>query len=90
MTKDEAIYILSDMRSEYNCFSHVEGGRYHALCMGIEALNEQKRGKWSHEQLYSTSGGTYAVIRCSECKAQYPIWDTKYCPNCGARMDGET
>ena len=38
MTKEEAITILSDIRSEYNCFSHTEGGRYHALSMGIEAL----------------------------------------------------
>lgn len=48
-----------------------------------------KHGKWKHERLPSTSGGTYAVVRCSECKSQFPMWETKYCPNCGARMDGD-
>ena len=48
-----------------------------------------KHGRWEHERLPSTNGGTYAVVRCSECKSQFPMRETKYCPNCGARMDGD-
>lgn len=31
-------------------------------------------------------------IRCSKCNMEFDIsceWYSKYCPNCGARMDGE-
>lgn len=38
MTKEEAIFHLSDLRSYYNCFSQEEADTYHALSMGIEAL----------------------------------------------------
>lgn len=45
-----------------------------------------RHGHWTHERLVSTSGGTYAVVRCSECKWQHPMLETKFCPNCGAKM----
>jgi hypothetical protein len=48
-----------------------------------------RRGRWKYERLPSTSGGSYAVVRCSECEYQYPMAETRYCPNCGAKMDGE-
>lgn len=47
-----------------------------------------RHGRWGHERLPSTSGGSYSVVRCSECKYQYPMTEVNYCPNCGARMDG--
>ena len=63
----------------------------HALIPYISdapTIDPVRHGEWSHEQMLSTSGGTYAVIRCSECMSQYPMWETNYCPNCGANMDG--
>ena len=33
-----------------------------------------------------------AALRCSHCKIAFKkelLWRNKYCPNCGARMDGE-
>lgn len=50
-----------------------------------------RHGRWKHERLPSTSGGSYAVavVRCSVCGYQYPMAETHFCPNCGARMDGE-
>ena len=82
MTKEEAITILSDIRSEYNCFSHIEGGRYHALSMGIEALEERKNGKWGKIDNWTS--------KCSICgKVTLTLSHHKkynYCPNCGARM----
>lgn len=50
-----------------------------------------KHGKWtqtyaSWSQNYDTSKNIR--YRCSECNG-IAVWDTKYCPNCGARMDGE-
>ena len=45
-----------------------------------------KRGKWENTN-------TPNQLRCSNCEiihliTQYPHGDIKYCPNCGARMDG--
>lgn len=39
--------------------------------------------------------GNYGFKRCSECKSQWDMSITnnifaKYCPRCGARMDGDT
>ena len=53
-------------------------------------LTEPKHGRWISEHLASTSGGSYAVVRCSVCKAQFPMYKTNYCPNCGARMMDES
>ena len=79
MTKEEAIFTLSDIRSEYNCFSHIEGGRYHALSMGIEALKERKHGKWIPNGMFE--------YKCSAC-GELNTFRTKtpYCFNCGSRM----
>jgi len=49
-----------------------------------------KHGRWKHEHLVSTGGGTYEVVRCSLCGWQYPTFETNFCPHCGARMDGGT
>lgn len=48
-----------------------------------------RHGRWKKDYLCSTSGGTYSVIRCSECDFQFPMTVTNYCPNCGAIMDKE-
>lgn len=42
---------------------------------------EVKYGEWVHGE---------CVLHCSECGVEtYPENITPYCPNCGARMDGE-
>lgn len=61
----------------------------HAIRHAVRLSTERKIGKWSRENLVATVGGTYSVVRCSECKAQFPFWETKFCPNCGADMRGE-
>jgi len=83
--------ILSEIRSEYNCFNEEEEQRYWALSRGIQALlHEPKHGRWEPD----------AVDKwvCSECGTGnryayswniegYKLQD-RYCPNCGAKMDG--
>lgn len=70
-------------------------GYAHAMAEVEELINDApiiypvKHAYWIHEHLPSTNGGTYAVVRCSECKSQFPMWETKYCPDCGAKMDKE-
>ena len=43
MIKEEAIAMLSDIRSDYNCFDENEEPKYHALSMAIEALRDKLR-----------------------------------------------
>ena len=48
-----------------------------------------RHGKWIHEVRYTIDSlHSYQQYRCSECGMTY-ITNTKYCPNCGARMDEE-
>ncbi len=39
-----------------------------------------KHGKWTVTPVY---------IKCSECGESFMLIPQNYCPNCGARMDGE-
>lgn len=59
-----------------------------AMDYALEQIpSAEKTGKWLHERLLSTTGGTYPVTRCSVCQNTMPFeWETPYCPNCGARM----
>lgn len=50
-------------------------------------VREDVHAHWIHERLVSTSGGSYPIIRCSACQWQYPMSETRFCPNCGAVMD---
>ena len=95
MNKEEAIEILSEMRSEYNLFGdEEEATRYHVLSWAIKEMNGEsvKHGKWIENK---GGFGWY----CSECKKydyyaycwsseneKYELQDN-YCPNCGAKMD---
>lgn len=49
-------------------------------------------GKWIDEDYYSEHTNVH-VYRCSECgwhMIAYPDELFRYCPSCGARMDGES
>lgn len=59
-------------------------------CEQIATATPVKHAHWIHEHLASTSGGSYAVVRCSNCLSQYPMTEENYCPHCGAKMDEVT
>lgn len=97
--KEEAVAILSDIRSGYNCFDIDEEPKYRALSIAIEALKEHRTGKWAHgRELWREQIGDaiisigYENWRCGECgalvkdEASKVLW--KYCPWCGAKMEG--
>ena len=53
-----------------------------------DTVDPVKHGEWIH-----SSSTAYLTVSCSECgyKVNHFLstWQTaKYCPNCGARMDG--
>ncbi len=77
------------MKAFYNTPKHRQTWHHAWWLINHAKLVEPKTGRWIHERLASTNGGTYAVVRCSVCKSQFPMWETNYCPNCGARMEVE-
>lgn len=48
-----------------------------------------RHGRWEFVEQRFYRGEFVNLFRCSECKVATDTNST-YCPNCGARMDGET
>lgn len=94
MSREEAIEILSDMRAEYNLFGdEEEATRYHVLSWAIQEMKatqpERKTGRWIEWDEDCT-------WECSSCGEPWTLIEgtpkqngMNYCPNCGARMEGE-
>lgn len=59
---------------------HFCGGQ--VVDAGGYGFEERKTGKWVHLP------NVWGVVFCSECNYDLRINDTKYCPNCGAKMEG--
>ncbi len=56
----------------------------------IADVAEVKHGKWDFPIFTDSEDGLDPRVKCSVCggvEAAFVRW--KYCPNCGARMDGE-
>lgn len=86
MTREDAIEILKGIQD------NLEETRFLERCaidMGIEALQEPKKGHWI---VTSDGYGDNAYIcECSECKDTVWVYKDadrkwKYCPSCGADM----
>ena len=47
-------------------------------------------GKWEEDEppKHYIFTGVDVIYRCSECNNRF-VHDTHYCPNCGAKMDGD-
>lgn len=57
-----------------------------AIINNAPTVDAVKHGHWIYERINDTRGGSYSVVYCSNCQAHVP-WVTKYCLNCGAKMD---
>ena len=87
MTRKEAIEAVKTAfgmwECEFDCFGEDWTNEHKARDMAIEALKEQKTGKW---QKYE--GRFEYDWECSECGCS--AWEkTDYCAHCGARMERE-
>ena len=87
----DLIIRLSELRSQYSCFDESERDAYHTLSEAIEALQNQKTGKWvEHEEWYDT------YYECSSCGEEFSLIEGtpkdngyNYCPSCGTKMECE-
>ena len=48
-----------------------------------------KHGRWIEGEMVIDDGVGGHIYHCSECEDWYHAWTPNYCPNCGAKMDGD-
>ena len=86
-------WLEKDVHDQYSL------GLLHGCEYDVDLINEPPvadvvpvvHGRWINEGVYVTTAyGSLDVYRCSVCDREITIDDfDSYCPNCGARMDGE-
>ena len=88
--KEHAIIILAEVMAFATVMSEeqmesttLEAGETYSAGDAAEIV---RHGHWEHEHCANPEDDT---IRCSVCGKRKLIFETRYCPNCGARMDKE-
>lgn len=87
MTLNGAIKQLHELRSAEDMPIYYKPAIAEVINVLLIDVREVKHGRWIYEQLpLPLSDGSKECVRCSVCNTH---WDneSKYCPNCGARMD---
>lgn len=90
MTNQEAREELADLADSLNLIPSTRKGQ--AMQMALDALKEQKTGKWVGIEYdgYADGNPVYDVWECSCCHEEYEgDFDSlpNYCPECGAKME---
>lgn len=93
MTNQEAIEILMGILTEAteyeNSVCYVTEVDREPLEMAIKALKSQKTGHWIADvDKWGDVVTTINGYKCSEC-GMFNTDKDNYCPNCGAKMEGE-
>lgn len=63
--------------------------RYRIKCAPTVDAEPVRHGKWIELVVAETDTGRLIHWSCSECAIVVDHNTDNYCPNCGARMDGE-
>lgn len=69
-------------------------GDYAAACVEIRRLPAADVAPVRHGHWIDCEDEYSSYVRCSECGDEFTCWEadcahTNFCPECGARMDGE-
>ena len=96
ISRDAAIKVLNGGRSIRTMRGGVSGIWINLLdAIGVIELvpaveaNPVRRGKWEKRTYWIGSFGENQMV-CSECGEKYGFHAPyNYCPNCGAKMDGD-
>lgn len=90
LTNKEAKDRLISLKMSYKI--RIEEEDIEALSMGIEALENQKTAHWIKHENRNLGQCMKISYECSNCKVwlgcEYFVRKS-YCPNCGAKMEGE-
>lgn len=88
MNSKEARDRLISLKMSYKI--RIEEEDIEALDMGAEALENQKTGHWV---VYSELNGEWEGTKkyaCDKCGVKVGVFKSNFCPNCGAKMEGES
>lgn len=80
----------------YACSIHQNGGKC-SRCDGYNAISDlppvtpkQKTGKWKIVQVLHGEWEGTKKYACDKCGEKVGVFKSNYCPNCGAKMEGES
>ena len=86
----EKLYLMADIRDEYGDFTD-KSDFEEAVDMAIRALRQQKTAHLMFLDKCANAG--YSCSNCSKKLVKLgwsgTVKKIKYCPNCGAKMDGK-
>lgn len=85
--KDEDV-LLVDVHSDQKAFCYSRSVTWVDAIPAADVA-PVKHGRWKLEENWETGYGVYVHV-CTACNAITPVNVSryKYCPNCGAKMDG--
>ena len=72
----------------------LENGKFDCLMNENRAINTStdvapvRHGRWIEHKHFRHDHYIDSTYECSECNVEEPL-TSDYCPNCGAKMDGE-
>lgn len=102
VSREAALKALAELPHEYKTKEQRARTGGIAACQVIvrelpPVTLKPKTGKWTDAKLYFDSSWA-TCSECKECARQktendgwgFSIWFLKYCPNCGAKMEGES
>ena len=79
--RKDLLEIMDDIAKDETCPMNIAADIYQAVdCIPAEDVEPVRHGHWEE---YSVS-----MMVCSLCGKHTAKHNFKYCPNCGARMDG--
>lgn len=81
----DGVPIANGKRSVTDCIRRIKS-------IPSEDVQPVKNGKWLDLWVEDDEiiGGGFMIKQCSVCKEEMYYGEPRYCPDCGAKMDGET
>jgi len=78
---------------EYDGLEHISPCDFRGIAeyftkqiMAMPTVESRPKGKW----ISFRTGNGLICVKCSECKTAYGFLRTPFCPNCGAKMRGDS
>lgn len=85
--------IIPDDLYDYGIMAGIDAGKKKVKDAPAADVAPVVHGRWEYYDFVSTGDGLIPVYACSACQGCFDEEEfhaQNYCPNCGARMDGET
>lgn len=89
--KQEIYKITDPLKNSFLSFLIQDIERFVSMIPNAD-VQPVKHGKWLDLWVEDDEiiGGGFMIKQCSVCKEEMYYGEPRYCPDCGAKMDGET